>query len=536
MFKSRKNQLSQLKAGFHKIKEETFDFFNIAQFFHLSDKKGFHQVISDRTFQDLDMDEVFMFTDRTSSRVGQQFLYHTLRTIPGDRLRAERFEKIIQAFKENPGLRDEVLLELSSLKSNDAYYILSLFLREHIPKPGWFWVVPLLSLASICSVLLIFIFPQAFIALIMLLAVNFGFHYWNKNNLYQYGSSIPQLSRLNWAAKKIARFKGMDSINPEIRQSIAAIDSLGAQMSLFKLEAKLQSEVGLIVEHLLELIKALFLIEPLVLYHVLKELDKKRAAVRAIYNFIGEIDTAMSIDFLREELPSCCIPAIDFNGKQITASEIYHPLIYQAVPNSIGLFNKSALLTGSNMSGKTTFIRTIGINAILAQTINTCLAKEFRIPMLKVYSAIRISDDLLSEKSYYFEEVLAVKALLEESQSGPANLFLLDEMFKGTNTVERVAAGKAVLEYLNKENNLVFVATHDLELADLLKDSFDTFHFTEVVERNNVLFDYKIKPGVLTNTNAIRILELNDYPAEIIGEALHLARKIYHNKVTGNKL
>jgi DNA mismatch repair ATPase MutS len=206
--------------------------------------------------------------------------------------------------------------------------------------------------------------------------------------------------------------------------------------------------------------------------------------------------------------------------------DAYHPLIDRAVPNSIDLSGKSVLLSGSNMSGKTTFIRTMGINAILAQTLNTCFARQWRMPKLKIHSAIRISDDLLSAKSYYFEEVLTIKNLLEESQSSECHLFLLDELFKGTNTVERVASGKAVLSYLNQESNLVFVATHDLELAELLKDSFSLFHFTEIVQQDKVLFDYKLKGGPLRDTNAIRILELNNYPEEVIQEAAQLASRM----------
>jgi DNA mismatch repair ATPase MutS len=297
-------------------------------------------------------------------------------------------------------------------------------------------------------------------------------------------------------------------------------------MSLFKLEAKLQSDVGLIAEYGLELIKALFLIEPLLFYNVLEQISRKRPQIQAVYQFIGELDVALSIYLLRADLPFFCLPTLIVEQKQLTPLDAYHPLIDQAVPNSIDLLGKSVLLSGSNMSGKTTFIRTIGINAILAQTLNTCFARQWQMPTLKIHSAIRIIDDLLSDKSYYFEEVLTIKSLLAESQSNEGHLFLLDELFKGTNTVERVASGKAVLSYLNQKSNVVFVATHDLELADLLKDSFYLFHFTEIVQQDTVVFDYKLKVGPLTDTNAIRILELNQYPEEVIQEAVQLARRM----------
>jgi DNA mismatch repair ATPase MutS len=100
---------------------------------------------------------------------------------------------------------------------------------------------------------------------------------------------------------------------------------------------------------------------------------------------------------------------------------------------------------------------------------------------------------------------------------------LLDELFKGTNSVERIAIGKSVLSYLTRGNSLVLVSTHDRELTDYLTETFDLYHFTEVIEQNQIHFDYRIKPGKLTTTNAIRIIELNHYPPRVVEEALRVA-------------
>jgi DNA mismatch repair ATPase MutS len=129
---------------------------------------------------------------------------------------------------------------------------------------------------------------------------------------------------------------------------------------------------------------------------------------------------------LKQGLKSFCLPGLFDNQKVIIAIEMYHPLIINCIPNSIHVDGKSILLTGSNMSGKTTFIRTIGINIITGLTINTCFAKQFSLYRLKIFSAIGISDDLMNDKSYYFEEVLTIKEMIEKSQLTESNLFLLD--------------------------------------------------------------------------------------------------------------
>lgn len=215
---------------------------------------------------------------------------------------------------------------------------------------------------------------------------------------------------------------------------------------------------------------------------------------------------------------------------QLSGEGIYHPMIPGFVANSLENNKRSILLTGSNMSGKTTFIRTLGINILLSQTIGLAFARAFTLSRLRVHSAISILDNLFDDKSYYFEEVLTIKEMLVESKAESGNLFLLDELFRGTNTLERIAAGKAVLEYLNGDDNLVVVSTHDLELADYLQDSFGLYHFAETIENDQITFDYKLKPGNLETTNAIRILGINDYPNGVVTEALRLSEEIKQQK------
>ncbi|MFD0931240.1 DNA mismatch repair protein MutS, partial [Psychroflexus salinarum] len=305
----------------------------------------------------------------------------------------------------------------------------------------------------------------------------------------------------------------------------------------FQIESTLQGEFGIFIWVILETLKTIFLLEPLVLFSVLKKLDTKREEIECVFKFVGHIDMLISIASLRKGIESFCIPTIN-DGEKIIANDISHPLILNCTINSIEIDEKSILLTGSNMSGKTSFIRTIGLNIITGLTINTCFAKSMTFPLLKVFSAIRISDDLMNDKSYYFEEVLTIKEMLNESRNGNKNLFLLDEIFKGTNTIERISAGKSVLSALTKNNNKVLVSTHDIELTDMLSDEYELYHFSETINDTNIAFDYKLKKGKLNKRNAIRILEINDYPKEVVKEANGLAKeldKTYLEKNTTGK-
>lgn len=510
----------------HKIKTEYFNFSQIEKYFLNAKHDDIFQVISDRTFMDLDIENVFRFIDRTVSCVGQQYLYSLIRSIPRDSTRVEKLESTISVFRKNLALRTSVTREISKLSKRDAYYVAPLFQEKYLQRPTWFWLIRLLCGISVVSITLSYFFPQILILLIVLFPINMGIHYWNKNNLYRYGSSIPQLFLLNQIARKILANTEFTEAHPNLQRSTDMLNRLGPQMSVFRMEAKLQGEIGQFVEYVMELFKAFFLLEPVLMFTTLRMLDSQRQQIADVFHFVAECDVALSILALRESVPYSCPMASEKNRNELTAKEVYHPLLFNGIPNNIELKGKSALLTGSNMSGKTTFIRTMGINAILGQTINTCFAKDFSMPLTKIHSSIRISDDLLDEKSYYFEEVVTLKYLIEESESSENNLFLLDELFKGTNSIERIAIGKSVLSYVTRRGNMVLVSTHDLEMADYLSDTFDLYHFTEIIEENKIIFDYKIKLGKLATTNAIRILGLNQYPTEIIDEALRLSREL----------
>ena len=506
---------------FNRPKSEDFHFELIDRYFRNKKHGDILQTLSDKTCSDLDFDELFMYLDRTHSKVGQQFLYNKLRRIPIDDTFTKRQENTINKIENNPALLSQTIKSISKLDATEAYYITSLFQEEQIKPPLWFYLVPILSFSCLLLIVLMFFNPVFLFVLILNLITNLAIHYRNKKNLYPYLSSIPQLLKLRSVALKL--HKDFKELNPDLNKAIKTIDQIRVRMSFFHLEAKIQSDSEALVWSILEMIKIPFLLEPLLLFSVLKRLDNKKNEIEDVFAFVGEIDSAISVSSLRKGLSNYCIPSVNHQPQNLSAQDAYHPLINNCVGNSLQVNNKSVLLTGSNMSGKTSFIRTIGINVITGLTINTCFAKSITFPRMRIYSAIRISDDLMNDKSYYFAEVLSIKNMIGKSKDNLPNLFLLDEIFKGTNTVERISAGKAVLSHLTSANNLVFVSTHDIELTDMLTKQYDLYHFSEVVNNKNVDFDYKLKHGKLTNRNAIKILEINGYPQSITDEARKLA-------------
>jgi len=522
---SRKKEIrKRLATSFGNQKYSAFEFDLIEKYHRHKDNSEAYQVLSDRTCDDLDFDDLFMFLDRTHSKVGQQYLYDKLRVFNRDETKTQLNETLIKELSQNESFRISLQKRIEKLDNEDAYHIRTLFQEKHIRRPKWFFLIKCLSFASVLSLVLSFFYASFFAVLIGLFCVNFVFHYWNKQNISHYVRSIPQLLKLHHVASHLFVDARLKVINPNLSSSLKLLNEVKNRMLFFRLEARLQGELEIIAWFVFDLIKTLFLLEPLLLFGVLKRLDTKRKSIEAIFQFVGHVDMLISIAALRKDVDGYCLPMIT-EDTNIRAKEIKHPLIVNCTSNSIDITEKSILLTGSNMSGKTSFIRAIGLNIITGVTINTCFAADIQFPWMKVFSAIRINDDLLNDKSYYFEEVMTIKEMLKESENGH-NLFLLDELFKGTNTVERISAGKAVLSALTKANNKVLVSTHDIELADLLIDEYELYHFSETVDHQTVGFDYKLKEGRLQRRNAIKILEINEYPKDVVKEAVQISKEL----------
>lgn len=281
-----------------------------------------------------------------------------------------------------------------------------------------------------------------------------------------------------------------------------------------------------------EWLNLLFLLDANALYFAVGQLRACREALLRVIATVGEIDAAISVASLRAGSQTWVRPRFDSRLVRTALSGIRHPLVADAVPNSIELGPPhGVLVTGSNMSGKSTFLRTVGVTVVMAQSINTCFAAGYTAPVFAVQSCIGRADDLVAGKSYYVVEVEEVLARVRASASERPHLFLFDELFRGTNAVERVAAGEAVLRELIRgsgrgRNHVVLAATHDAELVELLAGEYQAFHFTDTIGPEGLTFDHRLAPGPATTRNAITLLELHGAPPTLVAAALARAAEL----------
>ncbi|SDS02938.1 MutS domain V [Polaribacter sp. KT25b] len=502
----------------NKTKKEYYNFFVIGKYFNNnSHKNKAYHILSEKNNIDFDIDAVFKFIDRTSSKIGQQYLYFKLRTI-GSISDLLEFNKLTTTFLKDKELSISCQLEISKLNNNNSYYFEELINDKQLDKPKHLWLVKGLTITAISSIILLFFYPIFSLLLVPVFSANLFFHYKNKHSVAYYLNGVNELSKALKVSQKLVKSNKIVAHFKDI-SFIDKIKSIQLKTEFIAFEKNVSDEYLFFFWFAAEMIKILFNVEYLMFYSFLEAITRERKNIEKLFLFIGKIDAAISTASLKASNLKICTPTFN-ETNELNVKEIYHPLIENCISNNLNLSNKSMLLTGSNMSGKTTFIRTIAVNSILAQTLHICFADVYSAPYYKVFSSIRITDDLLDDTSYYLQEVLNVKELINAADDNNPCLFVLDEIFKGTNTVERISGGKSILSYLNKKQHTVFVSTHDIELTELLqKDDYNLFHFSEQIENNELFFDHKIKKGKLKTRNAIKILELYKYPSEIIKDA-----------------
>ena len=476
--------------------------------------------VDETTWHDLGMDEVFAKVDHTSSFPGRQILYHQMRTYEDDSaILAERTRQYA-VFRSDQNLREDAQLHLAGLNDADAAWLAPLLMSDFPERPKWAWLMHFFGLAPLACFIGMAWWPILLIPGVLLGLSNLVINETYGRNITPFFSGLSQIHRLLRMSDGLATLPDADRLpqSKDLRETAPVRPLLSKRLGWL---VKDREKLGDLVMSLITWANLFFLVDIQVYLGSLASLRRHQTALVKMLEAVGSMDAAISVASFTDGLPIVSVPILT-GERRIEASGMYHPLLVDPVGNPVHSEGRSMLITGSNMAGKTTFLRTVGINVILAQTLNLCLAERATLPRAIVRSSIRREDRLAQGESYYAVEIRRILDMIKDTDGDQLHLFILDEIFRGTNTLERLSAASAVLHHLG-QTNLVMVTTHDLELQDLLTDGYDMHHFSEQIVEGKYGFNYRIQPGPTTGRNAIRLLELSGYPVSITNKARQMA-------------
>jgi DNA mismatch repair ATPase MutS len=267
----------------------------------------------------------------------------------------------------------------------------------------------------------------------------------------------------------------------------------------------------------------LFLYDLHLAHAISKQVLSRRDALLESLSAAAELEALCSLACFKYEQPQTCWPRLT-SAVELHIEEGSHPLIppEEVLPNSLQLVGEKRtwIITGSNMAGKSTFLRMAGINLLLAQMGSAATARGMRHCPLRLLTDLRARDNLARHESYYLAEVRQLRRMLEVPADACPVFGLIDEPFRGTNSEEQAAASVAVVQSLIEGPHLFLVATHERRLTELADGATaENYHFQETLEDSGMVFDYRLRPGAAHTRNAILILEREGYPEQIIHRA-----------------
>ena len=488
------------------------------EFFDMQDKEKY--TIDEQCFYDLDMENVFHKIDRTYSSVGEAVLYKMLREpIMDEDLLKER-NNVINKIKANKELRAKVQCIFHNLGFDKKNRFLEMMKKNLECNKLKSFLYSLFGIANLILIILTCITLNSYVAfsvlILFIIAPIIG----------QHESKTVSINGLIYLNKMLNSARDLVLLDKENKLDTNNIRILLDKLSNIRLNARLinmSTKCGGIFEPFM----LPFLILESSYYRVIDKLKNNESELLELYYELGKLEAYISIS-IYEEIMSGYISRPIFEKQTVLHIEDgIHPLISNPVENSILVDKKGVVLTGTNMSGKSTFLRMIGLNVIFAQTFYFTLSSKYKCSFLNVVSSISPRDDVNIGKSYYLAEVESILRIINSLENYIPTLCIIDEIFRGTNPVERIASSAAILNYINKADAITFVATHDKELTELLKENYDFYYFSEDVNESvGLSFDYKLKRGLVKSRNAIKLLKYVGYPEEIIGEAIYLSEEI----------
>lgn len=479
--------------------------------------------LDDQTIEDLDLSELHLAANRTLTIPGETELLSFLTDVPIDRDTVTARRRGIDRIRATPSPEDadairRVLHRVGRETSADPTAILFDTIPPEDPRVPFYLVLSFvtigLTIASIAGAL------WAVIPMVLMMFLNLVVY---SRSATAFSDLLPRLStliRLLEAADRLSSMPLASSADGWCRsRSVPGLRRVVRNAWFLTVRP---GEINDVVATVLLYPKVFLLLDALVYRRLLRLVADHQKHLRSAFHVVGQLDAMLALSEYLDTLPWTCHARVS-GMSGVSARGIYHPLLADPVANDIDLAPPGLVLTGANMSGKSTFLRTLGINIVLARTIGIGTAGEFSCAPLRVVTLIRKRDSIASDTSLYLYEARRIFAAISEIEGGEPLFVAVDEFFSGTNSRERIAASIAVLSWLATHRCVVAAATHDEEVAEGLAGTYGLVHFSDRVDDGSVRFDYRLKTGIVKSTNAISLLRAIGYPREIVSLAASLA-------------
>lgn len=533
LFASSRDSQLKLLAKFHNNwgtysdKEYEYDHFQSISHYYQKKTKQNKNVFSidDVTWNDLDMDSLFMAMNQTYSSVGEEYLYNMLRTPVFDKEVLKERDRLAQLFRNNEAVREQLQISLSKVG-----YTRKVSLMDYIDElqnlnpgsslPHFIHIALLLAAAGLSF----FSLDIGLLALIAALVYNVFMYYKYKAKIEAYFVCIGAVVRLVKSSQKIAELHipEIEVYRKRLKKASTPLKSIAQDAVFIGDKDKINDgPVALMLDY-----ASLFTHIDLIKFKkVVRKVQNKKNEIQEMWECIGVLESCLAIASFRDALPFYAEPELVENKKAyISIQNGYHPMIKEPVANSISEEN-SVLLTGSNASGKSTFLKTTALCAILAQTVYTVPAQKYSASFFRIYSSMALKDNLQQNESYYIVEIKSLKRIMDAANDTCTPILcFVDEVLRGTNTIERIAASSRILQSLSRKNLLCFAATHDIELTHMLEGCYTNYHFTEEIRDRDIFFSYRLYKGRATTRNAIKLLGIMGYDKGVIAEAEQTAK------------
>ncbi|MCG6186120.1 MutS-related protein [Maribellus maritimus] len=462
---------------------------------------------------------LFQFLNRTSTQSGRKKLANWLIHPSLDKNEIEKKQEAVKELSEIPewrlqflvnGLLFEETEEMSREIKNWSNTKLDLKNRKATK-----WLIGILPLLTFIALIpAVTGFSNFYISSAILAQWILMFFYGKRIRQYfrYFGQKSNLLEKYMQSLKLIEEREFQTVYLLELQKKIIAPDSASHVFNnLKKRVTEFEYRGNIIVGFILN---SLFVWDIRCVYKLWKWHNKNHKKLTAWLDVIAEMDALISLANFANNQPDFIFPKIHDGGFTFRANQLGHPLLLseKRVCNDFEIngWSKVMIVTGANMAGKSTFLRTVGVNLILGRIGAPVCANEMKFTPVRIYTNMRTTDSLLKDESYFFAELKRIKGVLDRLQKGERIFVILDEMLKGTNSVDKLNGSKELIRKLVEFRSVSLIATHDLKLSEM-EEEFPQQVFNKCfeikIENDELVFDYKLSDGVTRTMNATFLMK-----------------------------